>query len=123
MNSRLWLDELDNQLRRQGLPSSYIQRFVRELSDHFEDITEENRGMEAGTIEKSAERLGTPGLLAQAAAVEFRRHTFCQRHPVIVFGLIPVLAALGIGPILVLTAWITHFFYSPGNTLPESTVR
>jgi hypothetical protein len=42
---------------------------------------------------------------------------------VIVFGLIPVLAALGIGPILVLTAWITHFFYSPGHTLPEHTVR
>lgn len=100
-----WLDEVRWRLTRHALPPSYIQRFVEELSDHLEDLKEENMDTDA-----ACSRLGKPSQVADGAAMGYRRHSLLGRHPVmalLVFGLLPVvslvaLVALEIGGLLVL---------------------
>lgn len=105
MVNRPWLDEVRWRLMRHALPPSYIQRFVEELSDHLEDLKEENMDTEA-----AYSRLGKPSQVAEVAAMGYRRHSLLGKHPVVamlVFGLLPVvslvaLVALEIGGLLVL---------------------
>jgi hypothetical protein len=62
---------------------------MEELSDHFEDLKEEN--MEADAIS----RLGEAELVAEAAVVAYRRRNFLGRHPaaaLLVFGISPVVS-------------------------------
>ncbi len=68
-----WLEEVREKLVRQGLPQQYIDRFVQELRDHYDDITEEGMSMEPEKTSAAEERMGQPAQLAQAAASEYRR--------------------------------------------------
>lgn len=91
MANRPWLDEVLRRVTRQGLPPSYVQRFAEELSDHLEDLKEENMGKEA----ELRSRLGQPEQVAEAAVVAYRRRSFLGRHPTaafLVFGLSPIVS-------------------------------
>src|SRR6266404_5302566 len=88
MDSRPWPEELEGKLRRQGLPSEYIDRLIEELADHAIDSQTENPSMEA---QQMRAQLGTPEQLARTAHDEFRRRTFASRHPVLTFIVGPLL--------------------------------
>jgi hypothetical protein len=74
MDNQPWLDRVRQQLVRQALPRSYVRRFLEELTDHLDDLKEEN--MEADPIS----RLGEPEKVADNAAVACRQHIFLGRH-------------------------------------------
>jgi hypothetical protein len=87
-----WHDRLRHELSKRGLPSTYSARLIEELTDHFADIQKENPSMDAQM--SAEERLGTPDLLAAAAAAELGGRTFADRHPILTFvvGPIPAVA-------------------------------
>lgn len=93
MANRLWLEQLERRLAEGKLPAGYIRRFVDELADHFEDLTEDAMRKEADV----AIRLGQPDQVAEAAVAAYRRRTFFGRHPSAafwIFGISPVIAML-----------------------------
>ena len=91
-----WHDEFLDQLKRQELPPPYVERLCRELSDHLHDIQEEKQGMEAETVDTPNVRMGEPSDLAQFIGSEFRKQSFSQKHPIVMFAAMPVLLLLGI---------------------------
>lgn len=91
MVSPAWREELKEELVRQGLPPSYIERLVQELSDHFTDVMEESMSTEAEKSSLAAERLGHPSKLAAAAVTEYHKQAFSRKHPVVTFAIMPVL--------------------------------
>jgi len=86
MATSSWLDDVQKRLLRQGLPPSYVQRFMEELTDHLDDLKGEN--MEG---DKSS-KLGDPEQVADNAVAAYRRRSSFGRHPVarfLVFGVSP----------------------------------
>ncbi len=77
MAGQPWLDAVRNALDRRALPPDYVERFVQELSDHLEDLTEENVSMESNL----EARLGTPEQLAETANAEYRHRRLLEEHP------------------------------------------
>lgn len=76
MSARLWLEDVERELKSSKLPRREIARLVAELSDHFADamsplvhLEEENLRMEASVVET----LGSPAEIAETAVREFRR--------------------------------------------------
>jgi hypothetical protein len=89
MANRAWLDEVRRRLEVRELPPEYVRRFTEELSDHLQDIEEENMSKEA----YASSRLGNPNQVAEAAVAAYRRRGFLGRHPTaafLVFGVSPV---------------------------------
>jgi hypothetical protein len=105
MVSPSWLEELHEQLRQEGLPPQYVERLLQELTDHFHDIQEE-KGMDAEKVCTPTTRMGEPSDLAPFIGSEYRKQYFSQKHPVVMFALMPVLLLLGIWAGLVLLAFI-----------------
>jgi hypothetical protein len=87
MDGRPWHEKLREDLLRQGLPASYIDRLVEELDNHVIDLQTENKSMDA---HQAFEQLGTTQQLVAVARQEYRRHSFAKRHPWIAFVLGPV---------------------------------
>jgi hypothetical protein len=85
-----WLDEAQERLARYALPPTYIQRFVDELTDHLEDLKEENMSTQAAMCS----RLGKPGQVAEAAVTAYRRRSFLGRHLILVFAISPVVSLI-----------------------------
>src|SRR5262245_46923954 len=92
-------DELRSELRRQGLPHSYVERLLAELDDHYEDLVEERstsmgaaRKLQSESIsqENLQERLGEPAQLALFAAEQYHARSFWGRHPVLTYLLAPL---------------------------------
>jgi hypothetical protein len=77
MANRPWLEEIGQRLANDRLPPAYIRRFMDELADHFQDITEENMTNDQAVLS----RLGQPGQIAEAAVAAYRQRTFLGRHP------------------------------------------
>ena len=119
MANQPWLEQVERQLTGSKLPPAYIRRFMDELADHFEDITEDTMSNETsvllrlneleqdatvlsrlGELEQEAtvlSRLGEPEQVADAAVVTYQRRTFFGRHPaakLLVFGISPAAAML-----------------------------
>ena len=95
MANRPWLDEVRERLARHALPPAYIRRFMDELSDHFQDITEETMSTEAN----AASRLGEPEQVAETAVTAYRRRSFLGRHPTaafLVFAVSPVVSMIAL---------------------------
>jgi hypothetical protein len=93
MANQPWLDEVQKRLVKNDLPPSYIRRFMDELADHFQDLTEETMGTEVNVLS----RLGEPNQVAYAAIQTYRQRTFFGRHPFAkfwVFAVSPVAAML-----------------------------
>jgi hypothetical protein len=106
MVSPSWLEALREQLQQQALPPLYVERLLRELSDHFHDVQEEERGMDAEKVCNPDTRMGEPGDLARLIGGEYRTRYFSQRHPVVMFAVVPVLLLLGIWAGLALLALV-----------------
>jgi len=93
MANQPWLDDLHERLAQHALPQTYIRRFMEEVSDHFQDITEENMSTEANVYS----RLGEPAQVAKAAVTSYRRRSFIGRHPMaafLVFAVSPVVSLI-----------------------------
>ena len=82
MLNRPWLEKLRKEVEQQGLPAEYVERLLRELTDHLYEIQEEDKGMEAENIRTADERLGEPSDLACLIGSEYRNQHFSGRHPV-----------------------------------------
>lgn len=90
MANQAWLDKVRQQLAKHALPPAYIRRFMDELSDHLQDLTEENM-----STESAASRLGDPDQVAEAAVIAYKRRSFLGRHPTaafLVFAVSPILS-------------------------------
>jgi hypothetical protein len=72
-----------------------VERLWRELSDHLHDIQEEKQGMDAEMVDTPKVRMGEPSDLAQFIGSEFRKQSFSQKHPIVMFAVMPVLLLLG----------------------------
>ena len=95
MAKRRWLDEVRQRLARRALPPAYIGRFMDELSDHFQDLTEESMSTEASVLS----RLGDPAQVAEAAVTAYRQRSFLGRHPaaaLLVFGISPAASLIAL---------------------------
>ena len=104
MDSQQLLDRLPYELRRKGLPASYIARYINELRERIIDLKEER----ARTMSKEAlndaeivARIGSPDTLADAASLEFTRRSFSGRHPIFTFLVVPMPLAI--------VAWVATF--------------
>jgi uncharacterized membrane protein len=115
MASPPWLEELREQLKQQALPPQYLERLLQELSDHFHDIQEEKRSMEAEKVCDPNARMGEPSDLAEFIGSEYRKRYFSQKHPVVMFAVMPVLLLLGIWAGLVLLTFLI------GSVIGEAT--
>jgi hypothetical protein len=102
------LERLRWHLRRQGLPRGYVNRYVAELSDHWQDLLNEEQTMstEARPSRIFHRRLGPPRKLAEQAAQQYQRRTFAGRYPVLAFVVAPL-------PLLALT-WIGYLLAALG---------
>ena len=91
-------------LAKHGLPPHYVQRFAEELSDHLEDLKEENMSTEADAYS----RLGQPEQVADAAVAAYRRRSFLGRHPAaafLVFGVSPVVSLILLAAVCMTGVW------------------
>jgi hypothetical protein len=96
MANQPWLDDLREQLVKHALPQTYIRRFMDELSDHTQDVSEENMSTEANMYS----RLGEPEQVAKAAVTSYRRRSFIGRHPTaafLVFAVSPIVPQYVLG--------------------------
>jgi hypothetical protein len=101
-----WLDEVRKRLAQSNLPPTYIWRFMEELSDHFQDITEETMSTEANVLS----RLGDPNQLAEAAIDSYRRHSFLGRHPTaafVVFAISPLVSLIILSGLCMAGMWFS----------------
>ncbi|MBX9790830.1 MAG: hypothetical protein K2Y37_18075 [Pirellulales bacterium] len=110
MEARRWHEQLEGELRRQGLPRAYRRRLAAELTEHFHDALDDrhcdrlfsttnslqqgDQGMEAERIQAVCGQLGDPVALAAGAAHEYQRRTFSGRHPILMFLVAPLPMAL-----------------------------
>jgi hypothetical protein len=91
-----WLEELREQLARRKLPPAYVARLMGELSDHVTDLMEDQMSTDALESRNVFERLGAPQDVAQQAAAEYRRRSFCGRHPILIFVVLPVVTLVAL---------------------------
>ena len=87
-----WVERVDSELARRGVPARFRRRLLAELRDHADELTDQE-GLTM-TDDVLNERLGQPAELAARAAAESRRATWVARHPLLVFALLPLPATL-----------------------------
>jgi hypothetical protein len=88
-----WIDEVRRHHAKHALPYAYIQRFVEELTDHSQDIMEEDMSTEANVYS----RLGEPEQVADAAVTAYQRRSFLGRHlsaALLIFAISPIVSLL-----------------------------
>jgi hypothetical protein len=96
-----YLEAYQRRLLELGCPAARLQRHVREMADHLEDLKQAAReeGLsEADAAARAGEWLGEPAALAENAARALRQSSWWWRHRLIGFCLLPLLAII---------AWIT----------------
>ena len=96
-----WLEELRASLASQELPQQYIERLVRELLDHHNDIKEESMNMESEKNSAADDRMGQPAQIAEAAAGEYHTRRSTARKGFLVCGWVIIVCAIlaGIGTV------------------------
>jgi hypothetical protein len=88
------IEQLCGRLIELGCPLSQLQRTVREVAEHREDLL---RALIAeGLVPAEAEaranaRLGNPRMLAENLMESLRQSSWCGRHRFFAFGLLPLL--------------------------------
>jgi hypothetical protein len=123
-----YLGQLRRRLLQEGCPIQRIHRMVSEVANHREDLADawRSQGLTAADAQARAERdLGEPQELAEKLAAVQRRSSWSGRHPLVAFGLLPVVgfpvlwALLLAGEFWVLCGvffgWNTHKLHLMGN--------
>lgn len=93
MSPDTWRERVGGRLRCRGLPESYVERLLRELGDHYEDLVQEGQAMkiqDGDSVCAAQECLGAPEMVADFAYHEYRRRDFWGRHPLLALALLPV---------------------------------
>mgnify|MGYP001032843337 CR=1 FL=1 len=104
MPHRRWPDRLEDELARRGVPARFRRRLLTELRDHADDLT--NGEGVTMTDDQIEVRLGRPAELAAHAAEEYRRARWASRHPLLVFGLLPLPATVLVFVATMLVLWL-----------------
>lgn len=122
MVSQQWRDRLIEAIRHQGMPNSYVERLVGELSDHADSILSEDQSMDAEQLDA---RLGTPEQLAETAKREFEQRTFAGRHPIVMFLAGPVVVVFGMLIATCLTVALGYWLidWSIGGSLTANDMK
>src|SRR5262245_57827106 len=116
MHNALVIEEFKRRLVELGCPLGRIRRNIQELADHHEDL--KNDALEEGLSEAAAEaratqRLGEPVALAERVAAVLRNSSWCGRHPVLSFCILPPLGILFIAFLGLLCEWaIVRWYFS-----------
>ena len=90
MGNPQWFDALRLELQHRRLPPRYVERLIQELTDHVNDLTEENLRMEAPPSLEMERTIGTPAEVAEAAAAQYPKPHFCGSHPIMTFVVLPI---------------------------------
>jgi hypothetical protein len=118
-------NELRERLLRAGVAPRHVRRYLRELADHFADLTaEEERAGRSHSDANSAAlaRLGSMDDLAQAMIAKPQLRSWCSRAPWVAFGVMPpfaLAAAYFIGCIYLWCGWRS---FLPGLDTPFGAV-
>lgn len=94
MREASWLDELEIRMLRDGFAPSYVARVIAELIDHRAALAEEaqQRGLTAEqALEFAEEKLGRADPMLGQLIFSRRRRSWCSRHPVMLFGFVPLI--------------------------------
>lgn len=90
-----YIAQLRCRLAELGCPRARLNRIVREVADHREDLilSATNAGAQLPATSESAEQqLGDPHLLAGRLMTTFRQSNWWGRNYLLVFGFLPLLA-------------------------------
>lgn len=117
-------NRLSERLLHAGIAPRHVRRYLRELSDHFDDLVREEK--EGGAARELAEaralsRLGSDDALADAMLSRPGLRSLTSRFPWAVFGLGPiVLLALSVVGALYLEVWLLNH---PGGVFTYLTAQ
>lgn len=118
MDRQPWLERVDREMTRQGIPVRVRRRLLAEWRDHLVDLMEEGNSMTAIDT-----KMGEPASVAASAAKEHRRTGWVQAHPLIAFGLAPIplaiVAFMGIIVLLGGFGGLVYFLYGDLDNLPR----
>ncbi len=88
------IEQLRRRLVELGCPRAHVRRLVQEVADHREDLKQAalSEGLSGADAESRANaQLGDPRDLAEHLMAALRRSSWCGRHSVIAFCLLPLL--------------------------------
>src|SRR5436189_4610752 len=94
LQNAMVIEQFKRRLIELGLPMDRIRRNIQELADHHEDLKRDalEEGLsEAAAEARATERLGEPVALAERVAAVLRNSSWCGRHPVFSFCILPPL--------------------------------
>jgi hypothetical protein len=94
MPDAIAIEQFERRLIELGCPSRRLREKVRELSEHYHDLKEAALAEGCSEIEADARAsawLGDPVVLAENLMIVLRQASWWGRHPLIGFGLLPVL--------------------------------
>lgn len=89
-----YIAQLRRHLAELAYPTTRLQRMVREMAEHHEDLRQAARAERLGEAEAEAranEQLGEPRLLAEKIAASLPAATWWGRHSLVSFGVLPFL--------------------------------
>lgn len=118
---------VEQRLVELACPPGMLQRKIRELSDHREDLKQE--ALEEGLSESEAgaradKLLGEPYALAENLAAALRQWSWWGRHPIIGFCALPPLAIVAMALVVMgLCFWVGHFYMSQDLAMALVTDR
>lgn len=91
--NRLPLDEVQEQLLREGIPPRQVRRYITELREHLTDLERRERSTGLGDSEAEARAraiLGTDTQLVQAMLERSPPRSLAAKAPWAVFGVVPL---------------------------------
>jgi hypothetical protein len=92
-------DELTECLLRAGIAPSHVQRYVRELRDHYEDLYRaacESGQKPSAAAHAARTKLGSDDALAESVLAQPELRSIAARYPALVFGVAPFLMWMGL---------------------------
>ena len=78
--SSSYFSTIQRQLQNSGVSVKYINRTIDELSDHLQDIRDENKGQPV-TFQQAVDRLGEPRIIVQQLASRTELRSWIYRYP------------------------------------------
>src|SRR5262245_3309324 len=116
MPEATWIRELRRRLVRHGLPRQRLERILREVEEHWEDVhaCASKQGLDTQAARAQADAaLGHPASLADSFAAQLRRSAWLGRYRWFALAVMPTMLLLVVLAVIALPLWgidaITHF--------------